>query len=432
MPRMPRSTPAKTTPAALKLSPALRRLVRQLAEQSPEQARRMLALEREAIGEYRKVHDAALGQDVREVTQTHTRLWWSALLAGRPPSAEELEPIAAAGRRRVYQDISLPSLLHAVRIASIVLWNALLDGAQRDAQVRDELLFKVSPYLLEHFDLMGQTLAHAYNAELSQHARWRERLQHELAAIVFSHPDDGDGFRSRTLALGLDAGVPHTALALKLGEAPAPGSSVEASLDRVLAAAARCFKRSRDSFAATLRHQHVLLWLAQPPGAVALLAGERQLAEQAAALVALRLGIAQVGIGLPDAGARGWQLSAEQALKAIEVGNRLAPGGDVHRYSDFALDDVLAGTRSVARFLEAMLDRLAAEPNLMETLEAYFGHQQHHKAVAQALSIHPNTLTYRLDRIQSLLGGRLDDVGWLARLHAALRLRRMARTPPPG
>jgi DNA-binding PucR family transcriptional regulator len=38
--------------------------------------------------------------------------------------------------------------------------------------------------------------------------------------------------------------------------------------------------------------------------------------------------------------------------------------------------------------------------------------------------VHPNTLDNRLQRIETLLGGRFDNVSWLAMLDAALRLRR--------
>jgi sugar diacid utilization regulator len=59
-------------------------------------------------------------------------------------------------------------------------------------------------------------------------------------------------------------------------------------------------------------------------------------------------------------------------------------------------------------------------------LEAYFERRQHRKATAAALDIHPNTLNHRFERIENLLGGRLDDIGWLAKLHTALRLHHTA------
>ncbi|MFG9101821.1 helix-turn-helix domain-containing protein, partial [Pseudomonas aeruginosa] len=43
---------------------------------------------------------------------------------------------------------------------------------------------------------------------------------------------------------------------------------------------------------------------------------------------------------------------------------------------------------------------------------------------AKRLGIHPNTLDYRLGRVEELLGARLADADWVNRLDIALRLRR--------
>jgi carbohydrate diacid regulator len=422
---MTRRPPA---PQALKLSPRLRALVEKLSHDIPAQCRRMQTVEREAIPDYHEVHDTAVARDVIDATLMHTQLWYQALLTGKTPSAKDLEPLAATGRRRMHQGFALSSLLHAIRIASMVLWDVLLESAGKDSAVRDELLLKVSPYLLQHFDVMGQAMSQAYTREQAQQARWRERLQHEMCAILFSHPDDVDGFRERAQTLGIDAATPHVALALRVGESAGMDSHMEASLERLLATVARCCKIERDAFLNTLRHGRVLVWLPVAMGESAI-AAEARLAEQAAAIVRAGHGVVSAGVGLPDTGPRGWRSSAEQASKAIDLGAKLKAGERVLRYSDLALDHVTLGSDSVVRFLEGMIERLAAEPNLLETLTAYFEHRQHRKAVAGALSIHPNTLAYRLERIETLLGARLDDVGWLSRLYAALRLRQLH---PPG
>jgi DNA-binding PucR family transcriptional regulator len=59
----------------------------------------------------------------------------------------------------------------------------------------------------------------------------------------------------------------------------------------------------------------------------------------------------------------------------------------------------------------------------MKTVECYFDNRQHRETTAAALGIHPNTLNYRLERIETLLGAELDTPGWIARLFIALKLR---------
>ena len=82
------------------------------------------------------------------------------------------------------------------------------------------------------------------------------------------------------------------------------------------------------------------------------------------------------------------------------------------------------------RYLESFMERLTPEPQLIHTLQAFFEHRQHRKAVAGALNIHPNTLSYRLERIESILDLQLDDIGALTRLHTALRLRQLSQPLP--
>jgi DNA-binding PucR family transcriptional regulator len=106
------------------------------------------------------------------------------------------------------------------------------------------------------------------------------------------------------------------------------------------------------------------------------------------------------------------------------MSGRQAGAEPVSRYSDVVLNDVVAGVENVTRYFDALIERLILEPPLLPTLEAYFERRQHRKATAAALDIHPNTLNHRLDRIEKLLGAQLDDVGWLAKLHTALRLHR--------
>ena len=68
------------------------------------------------------------------------------------------------------------------------------------------------------------------------------------------------------------------------------------------------------------------------------------------------------------------------------------------------------------------------EPDhLLQTLQAYFDRRGYRKRIAADLNIHPNTLSYRLDRIAQLLEIELDDPSVQALLHTALRLRQLGQ-----
>jgi purine catabolism regulator len=60
---------------------------------------------------------------------------------------------------------------------------------------------------------------------------------------------------------------------------------------------------------------------------------------------------------------------------------------------------------------------------LLEALREYFARQMDVNAAAQAMHVHPNTLRYRLGRIEHILGRSLRDPAVIAELHLALLTR---------
>lgn len=123
-------------------------------------------------------------------------------------------------------------------------------------------------------------------------------------------------------------------------------------------------------------------------------------------------------------GPAGWAASADEALKALQSGPRENPDARIYFYSDIVLHEGVRGTDNGLRYLNSLLERLAAEPELLSTLETFFDQLRRRKVTADVLGIHPNTLNHRLERIEALLGAELDDARWIAKLHVAVRLWR--------
>lgn len=408
------------------LSALLRTIVEQQLENTEPIVKRAMLAMREAIPEYESIDDAAIQLDVQQSVAHNVHMWFNALLNGHPPTTKELEPLISFGRRRVHQGVTLQSLLQAFRTGSRVLWDVLLEQAGSNQDIHRELLFKISPYILFHFDLMGRTIGQAHAEEQQKQARWRDRLQHELCGVIFSHPDDTDSFREHALALGIDAKASHLALALRLAEHPHERITPETGLDKLIASISRVLALERNNILRTLRNGHVLLWVPLSASESAS-ESEQRYATLCETLSSSTSDITAVGVGLPDHGARGWRRSSEQALRALDIGMRIDPTRTVQRYAEVALDDALNDNDNVVRFFDSLMERLAPEPHLLKTLHAFFEFRQHRKVVAGALNIHPNTLSYRLERIETILGARLDDIGWLSRLYAALRQRKISQ-----
>ncbi|MGK8524396.1 PucR family transcriptional regulator [Nocardia asteroides] len=70
--------------------------------------------------------------------------------------------------------------------------------------------------------------------------------------------------------------------------------------------------------------------------------------------------------------------------------------------------------------------------NLRDSVETYLREHGDVRAAAAALCVHPNTLRYRLRRVEDILGMDLDDPADRLLLEIQLALHRRARTRPPG
>jgi purine catabolism regulator len=96
----------------------------------------------------------------------------------------------------------------------------------------------------------------------------------------------------------------------------------------------------------------------------------------------------------------------------------------VLRFEDFELIDVLLSGADPAELrarVDLVLDPLRDHPQLLETLVAYLSADQNINAAAEALHVHPNSLRYRLGRVEELLGRSLRSPATMADLYVALR-----------
>jgi carbohydrate diacid regulator len=373
----------------------------------------------------------SIRQDVLQFLDFSARLWFNSILSGTFPSTHELESLAETGRRRVHQGVALASLLRGFRFGAREIWGTLLEFASNDPQVRDPLLFEVSRYLLEYFDLLSQTISQAYLDEQYQRLRWRDSLRYELTTIVFQFPHDAAAFQRTAEALGLDPTAARIALVLDLQLPKSAPARLEGELDRITLGAARHLKCGYEDLVRVLHRERLVIWAPCIRGDT-LVAADRKVMEGALSLAWSVPEVQAVGIGLMNQGPAGWALSVDEGFKALEFGLRGQPNRKVHSYSDIAVTESMRRSVNVLRYLESLLERLSGEPELLVTLQAYFEQQQRRKITADVLGIHPNTLNNRLERIEALLNAQLDDASWVAKLHCAVRLRQQSIPGPTG
>jgi hypothetical protein len=78
------------------------------------------------------------------------------------------------------------------------------------------------------------------------------------------------------------------------------------------------------------------------------------------------------------------------------------------------------GHEQMMDWTNRILGPLQGKPLLMEAIETYFDHDQDITSASRALQIHPNTLRYRLSRIEEAIGSSIRSPATVTALHLAL------------
>ncbi len=138
-----------------------------------------------------------------------------------------------------------------------------------------------------------------------------------------------------------------------------------------------------------------------------------------------------VGLGrFYEGGVEGLPKQSSEAEKAVTMGLRLFGSGQLTYFGDLGVYRLLLSIGSVKElreFYHEVLGRLIEHDarsggELLRTLEAYFRYHGSPTEMAPKLTLHRNTLLYRLRRIQEVSGVDLDDAETGLALHLALRI----------
>jgi DNA-binding PucR family transcriptional regulator len=120
-----------------------------------------------------------------------------------------------------------------------------------------------------------------------------------------------------------------------------------------------------------------------------------------------------IALGTPASGLEGFRASHGEALQARRVAE-LGGATGVVRYDHVeAVSLISDDPERLARFVDRTLGRLAADDDatarLRETLLAWLAEGGNARRAAERLHAHKNTVLYRLQRAQQLLGRPLDE-----------------------
>src|SRR6266568_329428 len=152
-----------------------------------------------------------------------------------------------------------------------------------------------------------------------------------------------------------------------------------------------------------------------------------------AAAPVMKPGSASVGIGNIANGVGELARSHIEARQALRLTRRAGSRGRVASYRSLGAFRLLLEVQSpeaLRRFVDELLGPLlqyarSRDTPLLETLEALSAARWIRRAASRQLGIHINSMTYRVERIQTLTGLSLDDPETRVAISIALRARAM-------
>lgn len=325
------------------------------------------------------------------------------MLAGiaehRGPLAHELQVRSELGRRRARQGLPADSLLQAYHVGYRELWQALVAAAGDEDSSTQALLLSSVTTVWGWIQEVTAAVADAHHETTREYDIRLATLRQRLFDVLVSGEILSDEFGELARTLGFEPEGSFVAVCVRVG-------LDEGRRERV--------RREVESIDATLTvvrpHDVVVLLQDQDPAPV--IAAIRSASPEAA-----------IGLGSVRRGSMGARLSVGDAERAIAV----TRDGETSLFEEVWLEaSLVSGFDRLQELLRPGRKTAASNPELAETIVVFAESNFSLAKTARRLTVHPNTVTYRLDRWETLTGWDPRAFSGLTRSIASMRLRRPA------
>jgi hypothetical protein len=342
-------------------------------------------------------------EELRRSVEYNLRFLVTAI--GHPQTPLDLTAPEATGRRRAHQGAPLPEVLQCYRICFTTLWDALVEHARGDRrpEAADALLTAAS-MILQLTDQHALALTEAYRAATAELLLAKQERRSALVeALLSGYPSQDAGPWEAAGFLGLNREGSLVVVAADtrgLAEASLP------DIERRLGA-----------------HGIVSGWRLTPSQQLGVVSVHGEQEDQMLAVLRetarARTGVSPAYRSLADT-PRALRL-ARAALTDLPPGR---PGVKTFSPSPLAAL-VVCEPEEGRRLADQVLGSVLGLPSedrttLLDTLNAYFDNAGSTERAAEVLYCHPNTVRYRLRRLQELTGRSLSDPHDIAELAAGV------------
>jgi PucR family transcriptional regulator, purine catabolism regulatory protein len=256
----------------------------------------------------------------------------------------------------------------------------------------------------------GRLLAVMANARRISASEEREIRRAFVADLAAAHPAMMGALAERAVSLGLTFAAPVRAVQLAVA-GPQPSDEDWRPAQRL---------------ERTLAGTHQRFVIAEHEGRIACLAeGEDDVLSAALDAVEPLIGRAAIGVGRPAHTIQELASSLNDAALALAQLADREDDGSTLWFDDFDVVGCLlsgAPEDAVQARVDQLLGTIQAKPQLYETLRCFLDHDLDVGRSADALHLHPNSLRYRLARIETALGASLRRPSTIANLYVATML----------
>jgi sugar diacid utilization regulator len=352
------------------------------------------------------------------------------LLGAEPLPATLTANIRETSARRVHQRVSLEFFLHLARVWGEVLWEAVVANARIEHPAEREAAIEIASRLMRQVDLLSRVAASAYLDEITD----RGLLRRDLLEALLAGDGELEGVRRQARSLHLRLAESYIVVVVRGAEMhgevgrdePLPS---RVALDRIVETTRTRVRPSAGSLLAGVRQGDlVVLYPVSGPGELEEV--RQSCADLAEALtVDVSIGISGCHLGLPAI-----VTAYAEARDAAAIASALGIRGRAVGLDDVLIDHMLRGSAHAQRILVETLRPLREYDRehgtqLLATLQAYVQTHFNLTRSAEILSVHPNTVVYRLRRIRELSGRDPHDVDDVVVLSLALKALELRSSP---
>jgi PucR C-terminal helix-turn-helix domain len=372
----------------------------------PDLAREIIAEIRDKIPEYARPMNGPYGQALRVGVQQALTSFFDSVADPAAPHEERDQMCRRLGQYEALEGRSLDSLQAAYRTGVHVAWRRVMDVGLRCA-APSSVMSMVADAMLAFMDELASLSLQGYLETKARSARSQDEWRHRLLRLILERPAAP---RKAITELAELVGwrVPEEVTLVAVEPGPGGPSVLPADALADLGAA----------------QPHLLL-----PGAVPPCRGpglERALGGRRAA----------VGLSVPIGDAAD---SLRWARRALVLSRTGIIGGPVTFCEEHLVELwLLADEALIDQLDKRCLGALAAlsEPQrdrLTETFGTWLETRGTAAEMADRLCVHPQTVRYRMRKLERTLGGQLDDPEARFAMELVLRAKRLRkRAAPPG